>query len=376
MAPPNDEAGHGPGAGLTQKRARSGKRAPQRGGGARPAIVRLTPEATLRFHPEVRTRGQSGARYAEYCGAETVGEFLRWHPGPERLAKSDLANGLRRRRFETVPPLRPHGFARVELVRADRRVVWPDSPHGRDLAADRGAAIRRIGGASTLIAAKGLAMTDAGTLSLGGPWGHEATIAVLVDDYIVRLHAVGAAGVAEPWWTWGEDHGGLQLFLEETHSHLTHGPPMGIARWQSLERRAEQRDGRPTRQPPGAAAGEPTLEGGALPLAAPSGTPREARMVRATSPARGAAGHGADGDEEGPGSSLEVVAEGTPPALALPASKRGPEETQTIGGMKRAPGPTGRDPSRTGSPWPIRFSPLLPTRKARPERQTNRAAQG
>jgi len=176
--------------------------------------VRLTPEATLHFHPEVKTQGRSGARYAEYCGAVKVGEFLRRHPGPERLAKPDLMNDLRRRWCETEPPLGPRGFARVELVRTDRRAEWPDPPHGRDFAADRGAIIRRIGGASTLLAATGFMMTDAGTLSLGGPWGHQATIAVLVDDYIVRLHAIGAAGATESWWTWSEDHGGLQLFLE------------------------------------------------------------------------------------------------------------------------------------------------------------------
>ena len=84
--------------------------------------MRLAPEATLRFDPEVKTRGRSGARYAKYCGAETVGEFLRQHPGPERLAKSDLANDPWRGRCETEPPLGPRGFAGVELLRADRGV--------------------------------------------------------------------------------------------------------------------------------------------------------------------------------------------------------------------------------------------------------------
>ena len=77
---------------------------------------------------------------------------------------------------------------------------------------------------------------DAGTLSLGGPLGHEATTAVLVDDYIVSLHAIGAAGAAGSWWTWSEDQDGLQLFLEEIHSNLTHGPPMSLAGWQSFGR--------------------------------------------------------------------------------------------------------------------------------------------
>ena len=110
---------------------------------------------TLRFYPEVKPRGQSGARYAEYCGAETVGEFLRRHPGPERLAKFDLANDLWGRRCEKEPPLGPRGFARVVLVRADRGVEWPDPPHGRDFAADRGAITRRIGDAPALLAATG-----------------------------------------------------------------------------------------------------------------------------------------------------------------------------------------------------------------------------
>ena len=39
-------------------------------------------------------------------------------------------------------------------------------------------------------------MTEVGTLSLGGPWGHEATIFVFLDDYLVRMRVAGAAGTA------------------------------------------------------------------------------------------------------------------------------------------------------------------------------------
>ena len=203
-----------------------------------------------------------------------MGEFHRWHPGPERLARSDLANDLRRGQCETGPPLGPRSFAEVELVRADRGGVWHN--HGRDVAADRGAVIRRIGDASTLLAATGFTMTDAGTLSLGGAWGHEATISVLVDDYIVPLHATGAAGMADAWRIWSEEH------------------------W------AEQRAGRPARQPGGAAAGELTLKGVALPHAVLPGTPHGAH---------------ASADQRG-----KQGAEEAAPALALPANDRGPME--------------------------------------------------
>ena len=215
--------------------------------------------STLRFDPEAKPRGQSGARYEAYFGAETVGEFHRRHPGPERLARSDLANDLRRRRCETRPPLGPRSFAEVELARAGRRREWHD--HGRVFVADRGAITRRIGGASALLAATGFKMTKAGTLSLGGAWGHEATISMFVYDYSARLRAAGAAGTADTWWTWSEDRGGLQQFRGEIHRHVTHGSPMSLTGWQSLMRWAERRAGRSARQSGSAAAEEPTLSG-------------------------------------------------------------------------------------------------------------------
>ena len=51
-------------------------------------------------------------------------------------------------------------------------------------------------GPTALLAATGFALSEIGTLSLGGAWGHEATIFVHLDDYLVRLRVAGAAGTA------------------------------------------------------------------------------------------------------------------------------------------------------------------------------------
>ena len=155
-------------------------RAPHGKRGARPDGARLTPLTSLRFEPETRPRGLSGVRYETYCGAATVGVFYRLHPGPERLATAGFANDLRRRRCEAGPPPDPRDFGESELAPADQGAERHG--HGRARLADRGAIIRRIGSASTLLAATGFTMTEVGTLSLEGLWGNEAPIFVFVDD--------------------------------------------------------------------------------------------------------------------------------------------------------------------------------------------------
>ena len=81
---------------------------------------------------------------------------------------------------EAGPPPDPRVFCESGLALAGRVAGRHD--HGRARLDDRGGIIRRIGSASTLLAATGFTMTEVGTLSLGGLWGHEATIFVFVDD--------------------------------------------------------------------------------------------------------------------------------------------------------------------------------------------------
>ena len=82
-----------------------------------------------------------------------------------------------------------------------------------------------------------------GSLSLGGPWGHEATIFVSLDDYLVRLRVAGAAGTAATLWAWSEDCGGLRRFLEEVSRRITLAPARSpAAGWQSLARLAERQE--------------------------------------------------------------------------------------------------------------------------------------
>ena len=74
----------------------------------------------------------------------------------------------------------PRVFCESGLALAGRGAGWHD--HGRARLADRGAIIRRVSSASTLLAATGFTMTEVGTLSLEGLWGNEAPIFVFVDD--------------------------------------------------------------------------------------------------------------------------------------------------------------------------------------------------
>ena len=182
---------------------------------------------------------------------------------------------------------------------------------------DRGAITRRIGSASALLAATGFTMTKVGTLSLGGSWGHEATIFVFVDDYVARLRAAGAAGKADTWRTWTEDCDGLRRFLREVRWRLTREPPMSLAGWQSLARWAERRAGLPdpARLPERAAERTPALSDGAFPRAALPKAPRGAHAAHEASPTRDSAGRGRKQ------SAIEAA-----PAFALPARGQGPDE--------------------------------------------------
>ena len=49
-----------------------------------------------------------------------MGEFFDRHPGPERLARADLTNELKKQLCETDPLLWPCDFLRVELDHAGR----------------------------------------------------------------------------------------------------------------------------------------------------------------------------------------------------------------------------------------------------------------
>ena len=203
---------------------------PRGKGGEGPVGARLTLMTSLRFEPEGKPRGPAGVRYEAYCGAETVGKFYRRHPGSERLATTGLANDLRRKRCKAGPPPEPRNSGEGELAPAGRGGERHD--RRRVPLADRGAIIRRVNSASSLLAGTGFAMTHVGALSLGGSWGHEATIFVFVDDCIVRLRAAGMAGTADTWWIWTEDCDGLRRFVREVRNRVTRAPPMSPAGWQ------------------------------------------------------------------------------------------------------------------------------------------------
>ena len=87
----------------------------------------------------------------------------------------------------------------------------------------------------------GFTLTALGTLSLGGPEGHEATIFVHLDDYLVRVRLARADGTAASVWTWSEDRNGLRCFLAEVNTRIALAPDGDPAPgWQSLVRWAKR----------------------------------------------------------------------------------------------------------------------------------------
>ena len=61
----------------------------------------------------------SGERFELHRHARAVGEFFDPHPGTQRLARTDLANDLQKKRCST-PGLGPRDFKRTELDNAER----------------------------------------------------------------------------------------------------------------------------------------------------------------------------------------------------------------------------------------------------------------
>ena len=123
----------------TQRQGKSGELAQLHADGAQLRVVRLAPETKPRCRVGITKRGASAARLGLYCGAGTVGEFFDRHPGPERIARADLTNDLKKQLFETDPPLRSCNFRRMELDHAERaRAVLAAAARGQ--AADARAA--------------------------------------------------------------------------------------------------------------------------------------------------------------------------------------------------------------------------------------------
>ena len=103
-------------------------------------------------------------------------------------------------------------------------------------------------------------MTGAGTLAINGPFGQEARIAVLTDDFLVGLRVGASATAEDSWWAWSEDRDGLLLFLETILDRQADWVLLSPAAWPSLEHWARQRAGRPARQHTGVEAWAIALE--------------------------------------------------------------------------------------------------------------------
>ena len=72
-------------------------------------------------------------------------EFFDRHPGPERVARADFTNDLKKQLYETDPPLRPCDFQGVELDHTGRaRAVLAAAARGRPPDA-RAAAVSAVG---------------------------------------------------------------------------------------------------------------------------------------------------------------------------------------------------------------------------------------
>ena len=82
-------------------------------------MARLAPGAKHHFRPKASELGLSAERLERYRGARTAVNCFDLHPGPERLAKADLTNDLKKQLCET-PCLRPRDFRKVELDHAGR----------------------------------------------------------------------------------------------------------------------------------------------------------------------------------------------------------------------------------------------------------------
>ena len=98
----------------------------------------------------------------------------------------------------TARPERPERLPWSPLPECGAR---PDPPRRvsfettRGTIPTRGAIFRRLGSATKFLAGTGFTMTGADALALGGPWDHEATIAVLADGFFLclRVEATAAA---------------------------------------------------------------------------------------------------------------------------------------------------------------------------------------
>ena len=118
-----------------------------------------------------------------------MGEFFDRHPGPERMARADLTNDLKKLLCETDPLLRPCDFHRAELDHAGRaRAVLAAAARGRAL--DEWAAAVGAGGP----AGPGCEPSDAELL--GSLIGYEALEGEPAQEWIAG--ALGPLGALVP----------------------------------------------------------------------------------------------------------------------------------------------------------------------------------